>query len=110
MDSELIAHMPAAQLDENIMRVVETCASSLALSTTRLSSYAGHDAQIISRITPSGMIFIPSHNGISHNPREFTSWEDVCDGANVLLQAVLALAYGQPQLSQSIGSASSSDT
>jgi acetylornithine deacetylase/succinyl-diaminopimelate desuccinylase-like protein len=40
---------------------------------------------------PIGMIFVPSVDGASHAPREFTKWEDCVNGANVLLQAVLQL-------------------
>jgi hydantoinase/carbamoylase family amidase len=54
-------------------------------------SYAGHDAQILSPILPSAMIFIPSQGGISHSPKEYTTWEDVTAGANVMLQTLLNL-------------------
>ncbi len=43
-------------------------------------------------MTPSGMIFIPSVGGISHSPQEFTPWEDVVNGTNVLLHTVIELA------------------
>ncbi len=55
-------------------------------------SYAGHDAQMMSSFTPTGLIFIPSVDGISHNPREFTEWDDVVLGANVLLHSVIRMA------------------
>ncbi|HEX2327478.1 MAG TPA: M20/M25/M40 family metallo-hydrolase [Candidatus Angelobacter sp.] len=51
---------------------------------------AGHDAQEIARIGPIGMIFIPSIGGISHSPREFSRPHDIENGANVLLETVLA--------------------
>ena len=57
-------------------------------------SYAGHDAQILCPMMPCAMIFVPSINGISHSPKEFTPWEDIEAGANVLLQTVLRLAQG----------------
>ena len=53
-------------------------------------SGAGHDAQEISIIAPMAMIFVPSVGGISHSPKEFTKPEDVVNGANVLLNAVIA--------------------
>ena len=62
------------------------------MSHVRLFSYSGHSAQVLSRITPTGMIFIPSVDGISHHPKEFTEWGDVVNGANVLLQSILRLA------------------
>jgi N-carbamoyl-L-amino-acid hydrolase len=56
-----------------------------------MQSGAGHDAQDMALMCPVGMIFVPSKGGISHSPKEFTSAEDMANGANVLLQSVLAL-------------------
>ena len=56
-----------------------------------LPSGAGHDAQDMALIAPAGMIFVPSAGGISHSPREFTSAEDMANGANVLLKTILLL-------------------
>ena len=56
-----------------------------------MTSGAGHDAQMIARIAPSAMIFVPSKDGISHNPKEFTEAEDLVRGAKVLLATVAAL-------------------
>jgi N-carbamoyl-L-amino-acid hydrolase len=55
-----------------------------------MPSGAGHDAQEISRIAPMAMIFVPSVGGISHSPREFSKADDIVNGANVLLNAVIA--------------------
>lgn len=63
----------------------------LRLSSRLLPSGAGHDAQYLARIAPMGMIFVPSVDGISHSPNEYTHPEDVENGANVLLQTVLEL-------------------
>ena len=57
-----------------------------------LAAYEGHDSQSLAGFTETVMLFIPSEQGISHNPREFSSAEDCVDGANVLLHAVLELA------------------
>jgi N-carbamoyl-L-amino-acid hydrolase len=62
------------------------------LTTKRLPSGAGHDAQTLAPLTPTGMIFVPSVGGVSHDPREYTAWEDVVNGANVLLRTVENLA------------------
>jgi N-carbamoyl-L-amino-acid hydrolase len=86
------AQMPAATMAAGVIQAIEQSADTLGLSHTRLISYAGHSAQVISAITPSGMIFVPSVGGIGHHPSEFTPWEDVVDGANVLLHAVLTWA------------------
>jgi N-carbamoyl-L-amino-acid hydrolase len=58
----------------------------------RLPAGAGHDAQMLARLCPSGMVFTPSVHGISHNPAEHTEPADLEAGANVLLQVLLALA------------------
>ena len=59
-----------------------------------MPSGAGHDAQEIARIAPVGMIFVPSVDGISHSPKEFTRPQDMANGANVLLQTVLRIDGG----------------
>jgi hydantoinase/carbamoylase family amidase len=87
-----IVHMPVAQMAEVCLRAIERASEQVGVSCRRLVSYAGHDAQMLGQITPSGMIFVPSLGGISQNPREFTRWEDVVAGANVLLHTALALA------------------
>ena len=66
-------------------------ASAAGLQTMTLPSGAGHDAQQIAKIAPMGMIFVPSVGGISHSPRELTSWDDCAHGADVLLRTVLEL-------------------
>jgi N-carbamoyl-L-amino-acid hydrolase len=67
-------------------------AGRLGLSATEMPSGAGHDAQVMARIAPSGMVFVPSRDGISHHPEEFTELQDCINGANVLLGAAVALA------------------
>ncbi|WP_318310814.1 Zn-dependent hydrolase [Flagellimonas crocea] len=80
-----------ALTDTSIQKEIESSAKSLGLSYQYMPSGAGHDAQDISRFAPVGMIFVPSKGGISHSPKEFTSAEDMANGANVLLKTVLAL-------------------
>jgi N-carbamoyl-L-amino-acid hydrolase len=70
---------------------VRSAARDLRLTTKDMPSGAGHDAQDMAKLGPMGMIFIPSVGGISHSPREFSRPEDVVNGANVLLHAVLGL-------------------
>jgi len=79
-----------ALADTNVMGWIDGSASALGLSRQKMPSGAGHDAQEIARIAPMGMIFVPSIGGVSHSPKEFTKAEDVVNGANVLLNAVLA--------------------
>jgi N-carbamoyl-L-amino-acid hydrolase len=92
LDCKRIAHMPAAPMDEGMVSAIEASSTQLGLTTMRLPSLSGHDAQIISRIAPGGMIFIPSVGGISHHADEFSRWDDVLNGANVLLQTLLRVA------------------
>jgi N-carbamoyl-L-amino-acid hydrolase len=72
-----------------VMAAIERAADALALAHTRLPSGAGHDAQMMARLGPMGMIFVPSTGGVSHSPKELTSWEDCARGADVLLGSVL---------------------
>ena len=80
-----------ALTDTGIQKEIESSAKSLGLSYQYMPSGAGHDAQDISRFAPVGMIFVPSKGGISHSPKEFTSAEDMANGANVLLHSILSL-------------------
>lgn len=77
--------------DTAVQDVIERTAKTLRLSSVRMPSGAGHDAQMMAQLAPMGMIFVPSVGGVSHSPKELTSWEDCANGANLLLHAVLAL-------------------
>jgi beta-ureidopropionase / N-carbamoyl-L-amino-acid hydrolase len=71
---------------------IEEAAKHLGLSYVAMPSGAGHDAQALADIVPVGMVFVPSVGGISHDPSEYTRWEDCLNGAKVLLGAALELA------------------
>jgi N-carbamoyl-L-amino-acid hydrolase len=77
--------------DNNIQKFITDAAGELNLGSMQMQSGAGHDAQDMARITPVGMIFVPSLGGISHSPKEYTSPEDMANGANVLLRTILKL-------------------
>jgi N-carbamoyl-L-amino-acid hydrolase len=79
-------------LDPRMQDLVESVATRLGLGTHRMPSGAGHDAQNLARLAPTGMIFVPSIQGRSHSPAELTAWDDIENGGNVLLAAVHALA------------------
>jgi N-carbamoyl-L-amino-acid hydrolase len=66
-------------------------AAAAGFKTMSLPSGAGHDAQMLARVAPMGMIFVPSVAGISHSPKELTRWEDVANGCEVLFRTVLAI-------------------
>ena len=78
--------------DAAIVRLVEEAARQRGLRVKRMTSGAGHDAQMIARIAPAAMIFVPSVGGISHNPNEHTEEADLVAGANVLVDVVARLA------------------
>jgi N-carbamoyl-L-amino-acid hydrolase len=78
----------AAELKDAILAAVK----QLGYSHMRLPAMAGHDAQVVARVAPSGLIFVPSRDGRSHSPLEFTPDEDLERGANVLLHTLLTLA------------------
>ncbi|WP_113923183.1 M20 family metallo-hydrolase [Cognataquiflexum aquatile] len=66
-------------------------AQSLGISYIKMQSGAGHDVQEMGKLGPIGLVFIPSKDGISHNPKEYSSPEEMAYGANVMLQTVLLL-------------------
>ncbi|PQB05876.1 Zn-dependent hydrolase [Aureitalea marina] len=80
-----------ALTDPMIQKQIEASTNELGLSFQYMPSGAGHDAQDMALITPTGMIFVPSKGGISHSPKEFTTAEDMANGANVLLRTLLKL-------------------
>ncbi|WP_414475707.1 Zn-dependent hydrolase [Microvirga sp. M2] len=89
---ERLARFEPVTFDKRILELVEDAARRRELPSKRMTSGAGHDAQMIARIAPSAMIFVPSIGGISHNPREHTPPDDLVAGANILLDVVTRLA------------------
>ena len=84
----------AAPTDPRMRKLIEQSAESLGLSFLHMPSGAGHDAQDMARIAPTGMIFVPSVGGISHSPEEYTRPEDMANGANVLFHTILRIDRG----------------
>jgi N-carbamoyl-L-amino-acid hydrolase len=80
---------PAAVMDARLRAAIVESSRELGLSTMPLPSGAGHDAQSIALLAPTAMIFIPSINGISHSPKEFSTPTDTVNGVNVLLHTLL---------------------
>ena len=91
---EIDVALEPAPTDPRMRRIIAESASSLGLSQRSMPSGAGHDSQEMTRIAPTGMIFVPSVGGISHSPKEFTSPQDMANGANVLLRTMLAIDSG----------------
>ncbi len=89
---ERLARFEPVIFEGAIVAAVERAAAGRGLRSRRMTSGAGHDAQMMARLCPAAMIFVPSIDGISHNPRERTLDADLVGGANVLLDTVCHLA------------------
>jgi len=81
-----------APLNQGIQDIIAASAAARGLSSSSLPSGAGHDSQNMASLAATGMIFVPSIGGRSHCPEENTSWTDVENGANVLLDTLIHLA------------------
>ena len=79
-------------LDARLADRLEILAERSGLAAKRMPSGAGHDAQTMQRVCPSGLIFVPSRNGISHSPEEHSDWTEIERGANLFLQAMIELS------------------
>jgi len=86
-----LARFEPVIFDDIVIDLVESIAKEQNNSVQRMPSGAGHDAQMLARVCPAGMIFVPSVKGISHNAAEFTEDADLNAGANILLHTMLAL-------------------
>lgn len=91
---EAILEIDPAPMAGEVRAAIVSAAEELGYAVHRLPAMAGHDAQVVGRVTKAGMIFVPSRDGRSHSPLEFTADEDVERGANVLLLTLLKLAVG----------------
>lgn len=92
VSAERLVRFEPVLFDEGIVKLIERAAKDHGLTSRRITSGAGQDAQMIARMCPAAMIFVPSVNGISHNPKEFTSDKDLIAGANVFLDVVAELS------------------
>jgi N-carbamoyl-L-amino-acid hydrolase len=84
--------VPRTHFDVDVVDTIEEAAKSLGYGYRRILSGAGHDAQYMAAICPTGMIFVPSRGGRSHCEEEFTPMDDIEKGANTLLLAASKLA------------------
>ena len=94
VESKILARFEPVLFDAKLVDRVEHHARALSLSTRRMPSGAGHDAQMMQRLCPTAMIFVPSVAGLSHNVKEHTEPDDLVAGAQVLLNLILELAEG----------------
>jgi N-carbamoyl-L-amino-acid hydrolase len=80
-----------ALTEKDLQQTINASAKALGFTTKFMQSGAGHDSQHMAMIAPVAMIFIPSIGGISHSPKEFSTAVDMANGANVLLNTILAV-------------------
>lgn len=91
--SEQLVRFDPVPFDEEVIEVIEKAAKDRDFSYRRITSGAGHDAQMLARVAKTAMIFVPSIEGISHNPGEATDDQDIINGGNVLLDTLKELAH-----------------
>ena len=78
--------------DSTLCALLRSKAQARQFSTRDMIAAAGHDSVLVSALCPSAMLFVPSVDGITHNPKEFSTKEHLARGAQVLLDAIVALA------------------
>ncbi len=94
VDMEKLVRFEPVKFDDRLVDLIADVAKEKVTFYKRMNSGAGHDAQMMARICPSAMIFVPSKDGISHNPKEHTSRKHLDSGAEVLLETVMRLDDG----------------
>ena len=79
-------------LDKRLVDLLKECCEAKNIAYEIMPSGAGHDAMQMAKITAAGMLFIPSRRGISHSPLEWSEPEDICLGAQLLLDSIIRVA------------------
>ena len=92
VETRTLARFEPVVFDDAMIDRVERVAGALGNTSMRMPSGAGHDAQMLARVCPTSMIFVPSVDGLSHNIAEYTTPDDIAAGANVLLHTLLEVA------------------
>jgi beta-ureidopropionase / N-carbamoyl-L-amino-acid hydrolase len=92
ISTRYLARFEPVEFNSQVIDIIENVASTFTQPVSRMPSGAGHDAQMFARVCPSAMIFVPSVDGISHNPAEYTAPEDLIMGTDILLQVLLQLS------------------
>ncbi len=91
-EAEVLFVHPPTRLSEEVVKTIEESTQELGVSAKRMNSGAGHDSQNMAKRVKTGMIFVPSVDGISHSPREWTNWDDIENGVKVLTQTLKKLS------------------
>ncbi|MEM2004714.1 MAG: M20 family metallo-hydrolase [Zestosphaera sp.] len=96
----LFTHKPAP-LSPEVISAVEDAAARVGVRSKRMNSGAGHDSQNMAERVKTGMIFVPSVRGISHSPLEWTDWNDVGTGVQILKETIKLLSTKPHKVTQS---------
>jgi len=88
----MISAEKPVEMNLKISELIEKSCTDIGASYQMLHSRAGHDAMNMSRLAPTGMIFVPSKNGMSHHPDEYTEYDDIMIGIDVLAETLYQLA------------------
>lgn len=86
-------------MDEVLKQSLDRVCSELGIPSRRMVSGAGHDAQMLSRVCPAAMLFVPSRSGISHSPEEYTSPRELAQGVLILIKLLHRLGYEEEHAS-----------
>ena len=97
LEVELLNRHHPVPLDEGLRSLLKEVASDQGLATLDMPSGAGHDSEIFAERVPTAMIFVPSQDGKSHRPDEYTPLEQVLPGVSVLAETLYRLAYAEPE-------------
>jgi hydantoinase/carbamoylase family amidase len=92
LDLETVMEADPVPMDPELGALLERICAARKLRARAMDSGAGHDAMLMARIARAGMLFVPSSEGTSHNPAEWTAMGDIAAGAQVLMDATVALA------------------
>lgn len=87
-ESSLFSYSPPTPCDPNIIAALEQAADKVGCSYMPLDSGAGHDAMVLAKIWDTAMIFVPSKDGLTHSAKEWTDYENLVKGADVLYEAI----------------------
>lgn len=97
IEMETLMTVAPTSMDQNMIDLLEKATKKQSLSYCKMPSGAGHDAMILAKRTAAGMIFVPSKDGLSHCPEEFTASEDFVNGAAVLFETIQQLTEAEQQ-------------
>jgi len=84
-------YVPPVNMSEEIIGIMEEKVKELGYSYKRMDSGAGHDSMIMAEIAPTSLIFVPSKDGLSHHPDEWTDYEAIKKGVELMLKTVVEL-------------------